>query len=116
MVCCHPDICAPVSKLGQVLALPAAIHYRALKAVAVYLIQTKTDGPIYWQRRKRMDLPHIPFNIQPVAPEHHVNLPWDPIGPTSLVITEETMMKDNYNPSCPERQQYHQDLQRLVDE
>jgi hypothetical protein len=49
MVCCRPDICAPVSKLGQVLASPAAIHYRALKAVAVYLIQTKSDGPIYWR-------------------------------------------------------------------
>jgi hypothetical protein len=52
MVCCRPDICAPMSKLGQVMATPAAIHYRALKAIAVYLIQTKKDGPIYWRRRK----------------------------------------------------------------
>jgi hypothetical protein len=108
MVCCRPDICAPISKLGQVLVSPAAIHYRALKAVAVYLIQTKTDGPIYWRRRKRMDLPQVPFNIRPVSPEHHINSPWDPIGPTALVITEEMMAQSDkrYNESYPEHQRY----------
>jgi hypothetical protein len=51
MVCCRLDICPHISKLGQVLTAPAAIHYWALKALAVYLIQTKTDGPIYWRQK-----------------------------------------------------------------
>jgi hypothetical protein len=86
MVCCRPDICPHISKLGQVLTAPAAIHYRALKAVAVYLIQTKKDGPIYWRRKPRLDLPKGDFKPYPIAPENLENSPWDPHGATALII------------------------------
>jgi hypothetical protein len=86
MVCCRPDICPHISKLGQVLTAPAAIHYQALKAVAVYLIQTRRDGPIYWRRKPRLDLPKGDFKPFPIAPENLENSPWDPHGATALAI------------------------------
>jgi hypothetical protein len=68
-----------------------------------------------------MDLPLIPFDIRPIPPDHNVNSPWDPSGPTTLVITEEvddktvTRNKTKYNKNCPEQTEYEKELQDIVD-
>jgi hypothetical protein len=67
-----------------------------------------------------MDLPLIPFEIRPIPPDHNVNSPWDPSGPTTLIVTErmENKTKENqtkYNPHCPERTKYEKELQDIVD-
>jgi len=64
MICCRVDISPHLSKLGQMMTSPAPIHFQALKEVAVHLVKTKKDGPMYWRPRKRYDLPDIPFRIR----------------------------------------------------
>jgi hypothetical protein len=57
---CRPDIAVPVIKLSQYASRPAVEHYKAVKAVFVYLNATREDGLVYWRKAPRDDLPNIP--------------------------------------------------------
>ncbi len=57
---CRPDIAAPVIKLSQYASCPAVEHYKAAKAVFVYLNATREDGIVYWRKVPRDDLPDVP--------------------------------------------------------
>jgi hypothetical protein len=57
---CRPDIAVPVIKLSQYSSRPAPEHYKAVKAVFVYLNATREDGLVYWRKKPRDDLPDIP--------------------------------------------------------
>jgi hypothetical protein len=66
-----------MSKLGQVMQRPAALHFIALREIAKYLVQTINDGPIYWRRERagRPDLNDVPFptRIPPIGDD---STPW----------------------------------------
>jgi hypothetical protein len=57
---CRPDIAVPVIKLSQCASRPAPEHYKAVKAVFVYLNATREDGLVYWRKKPRNDLPAGP--------------------------------------------------------
>jgi hypothetical protein len=57
---CHPDIAVPVIKLSQHASCPAVEHYKAVKAVFVYLNATREDRLVHWRRNPRDDLPDVP--------------------------------------------------------
>jgi hypothetical protein len=57
---CRPDIAVPVIKLAQYASRPAPEHYKAVKAVFVYLNATREDGLVYWRKTPRDDLPDVP--------------------------------------------------------
>ena len=58
---CRPDIAVPVIiKLSQHASRPAPEHYKAVKAVFVYLNATHEDGLVHWRKLPRDDLPDVP--------------------------------------------------------
>jgi hypothetical protein len=57
---CRPDIAVPVIKLSQYASRPAPEHYKAVKAIFVYLNATRDDGLVYWRKKPRDDLPNVP--------------------------------------------------------
>ena len=65
---CRPDIAVPVIKLSQYASRPAVEHYKAVKAVFVYLNATREDGLVYWRKTPRDDLPNVP-HPHTVTPE-----------------------------------------------
>ncbi len=65
---CRPDIAVPVIKLSQYASRPAVEHYKAAKAVFVYLNATREDGLVYWRKLPRDDLPNVP-HPRTVTPE-----------------------------------------------
>jgi hypothetical protein len=65
---CRPDIAVPVIKLSQYASRPAPEHYKAVKAVFVYLNATRDDGLVYWRKKPRNDLPDVPYP-RTVTPE-----------------------------------------------
>ena len=65
---CRPDIAVPVIKLSQYASRPAVDHYKAAKAVFVYLNATREDGLVYWRKLPRDDLPNVP-HPRTVTPE-----------------------------------------------
>jgi hypothetical protein len=59
---CRPDIAVPVIKLSQHASRPApSEHYKAVKAVFVYLNATREDGLVCWRKRPCTDLPDLPL-------------------------------------------------------
>jgi hypothetical protein len=65
---CRPDIAVPVIKLSQYASRPALEHYKAVKAVFVYLNATRDDGLVYWRKAPRDDLPDTP-HPRTITPE-----------------------------------------------
>jgi hypothetical protein len=65
---CRPDIAVPVIKPSQCASRPAVEHYKAVKAVFVYLNATREDGLAYWRKAPRDDLPDVP-HPQTVTPD-----------------------------------------------
>jgi hypothetical protein len=65
---CRPDIAVPVIKLSQYASRPAPEHYKAVKAVFIYLNATQEDGLVYWRKIPRNDLPNVP-HPRTVTPE-----------------------------------------------
>lgn len=89
-VCGRVDISVQMSKLGQVMTRPAAIHFQALKEVAIHLVRTKFDGPIYWRRnKKRMDLPDIPFSTRTIPVDNDHKSPWAHDGLAAIQLVAE---------------------------
>ncbi len=65
MICGRFDIAYAMSKLAQHGDNPTAAHYRALRQLAMYLVQTRHRGIIYWRLQPRNDLPFIKITILP---------------------------------------------------
>jgi hypothetical protein len=68
MNCGRFDISFALSKLSQFNDNPAAVHYRALRELAIYMVKTKNRGLIYWRTQSRMDLDEHAINILPIIP------------------------------------------------
>ena len=60
-VTCRLDIGYVLTKLSQFSNAPAAIHYKCLKRVALYLRSTKEWGIIYWRPQPFLSLPLGPI-------------------------------------------------------
>ena len=63
-VTCRLDIGYVLTKLSQFSNAPAAIHYKCLKKVAIYLRTTKYWGILYWRPKPFTSLPT--GSIQPI--------------------------------------------------
>ena len=79
-VICRIDIGYAVTKLSQYSANPAAIHYTALKHLALYLRATKSWGIMYWRPTPISDLPDgvispLPVSSDPAIPPFPTNHP-----------------------------------------
>ncbi len=70
MVKYRPDYSFHITKLSQVLAKSAQLHYEALRSIASYLAQTPTDGLYYWRKEPCMDLPCDP--LPQSHPDNHI--------------------------------------------
>jgi hypothetical protein len=77
MVCGHCETSYHISKLRQVMSRPAAIHFQALKPVAIYLVRTRHEGPIYWRPAPHPDLPVVPRELVPLDVSSRLS-PWQP--------------------------------------
>ena len=77
MICGRCEVSFHISKLSQVMTRPAAVHFQALKQLAIYLVRTKHEGPIYWRTKPRDDLPVIPRIIVPLDALSRLS-PWQP--------------------------------------
>lgn len=77
-VTCRLDIGYAVTKLSQYSANPAAIHFTALKHLALYLRSTKTWGIIYWRPTPLSTLPDgllspLPVTNDPTLPHFPID-------------------------------------------
>jgi hypothetical protein len=66
---CRPYIAVPVIKLSQYASRPAIEHYKAVKAVFVFLNATREDGLVYWRKKPRLDLPDSTPHPKTVTPD-----------------------------------------------
>jgi hypothetical protein len=120
MNCGRFDISFAISKLSQHNDNPAAIHYRALRDLAIYTIRSKERGLIYWRDKGRYDLDEHPINIQPIDPTERP-FPTSGLDCDRLIVpltgihirTEETHVLP-MGPSCPHRHSTDHDIARLM--
>jgi hypothetical protein len=61
MTICRLDISPALIKLAQYSQNPAKCHYKATKAVFVFLNATKYEGIYYWRKQPNETLPDDPF-------------------------------------------------------
>ena len=80
-----------MSKLGQVMTRSAAVHFEALRELAIYLVRTRYDGPLYWRRTPdgRQDLEDVPFLIWPPPVDNKDKSPWAHNGLLAIHLVQE---------------------------
>ena len=61
MTLCRVDIAPAIIKLSQYSENPVKCHYKAAKAIIVYLWHTRHEGIYYWRSTPNEDLPDEPL-------------------------------------------------------
>ena len=73
------DICFSLSLLSRYAEYPAALHYRALKRVAIYLRETKDWSLLFWRIEPMNDLPPCPHKVVPSPKDSSYMYPSNPL-------------------------------------
>ena len=85
MTLCRVDIAPAIIKLSQYLANPARCHYKAAKALLVYLWHTQHQGIYYWRTTPNCTLEDSPLpttvtKSTALQPYHQLDTPFDLFG------------------------------------
>jgi len=68
---CRPDIGYAVTTLAKFSTAPSALHYKSLKHLAIYLLQTQDWGIVCWRSEPVTTLPvvpHVPMKFDESLP------------------------------------------------